>query len=335
MKFLQSLSWFRSPPSQIRSKKPTRKLWMEVLEDRTVPAVLTVNQSGVGATFTSIQAAVDASSNGDTIQVSPGLYQEHVVVNKSVTLSGPQAGVQGTLHNGGEAVVDGTSNGAPFQVTASNVTIDGFTIMNGANPVVTQPSSGVALDVSTANINIVNNIINNNTTGIYVNGTNILIQGNVIENNKLTGPTGGSGIYSDQGSANVTIADNRFLNDLNGAITFGLLPITIRANSADPLRNSNLLVTRNSFQDINLGSFADITNGTISFNSLHATDQFSNIGIQGGVIGLNILGNDLSGGTRGVRIVGSDRGIRSGAEYRRGHFDRESIFQSFGRGHRS
>jgi nitrous oxidase accessory protein len=47
-------------------------------------ATLTVNASG-GADYTRIQDAVNAASNGDTITVAAGTYNENVVVNKSLS----------------------------------------------------------------------------------------------------------------------------------------------------------------------------------------------------------------------------------------------------------
>ncbi len=50
-------------------------------------ATITVNASG-GAMYTRIQDAVNAASDGDTIMVAAGTYNENVVVNKSVSLIG-------------------------------------------------------------------------------------------------------------------------------------------------------------------------------------------------------------------------------------------------------
>jgi len=41
---------------------------------------------GSGCDFTSIQAAVDAASNGDTINVGAGTYNENMVVLKSLNI---------------------------------------------------------------------------------------------------------------------------------------------------------------------------------------------------------------------------------------------------------
>lgn len=59
-------------------------------------ATITVNASG-GADYTRIQDAVNAGSNGDTIMVAAGVYNENVFVNKSVSLVG--AGAEVTVVN--------------------------------------------------------------------------------------------------------------------------------------------------------------------------------------------------------------------------------------------
>jgi hypothetical protein len=85
-----------------------------------------------GCNYTTIQAAIDAATAGDVIQVAPGTYSENIVVNKSVTLKGAQFGVKatGSARSGGETIIDGTGNSSSFVVTieADNVTIDGFKV---------------------------------------------------------------------------------------------------------------------------------------------------------------------------------------------------------------
>ena len=80
------------------------------------------------ATFQSIQAAVDAASAGDTIEVCPGTYLERVSVTKTLKLLGPKHGKDGqkrNLQSKGEAVV---ASSTPFSLSADDIVLDGFTI---------------------------------------------------------------------------------------------------------------------------------------------------------------------------------------------------------------
>src|SRR4051812_43981650 len=67
--------------------------------------------STASSTYATIQAAVDASANGDVIHVVSGTYNEHVNVNKSVSLQGDNR----------TSIVDGGGTDAAFQVTANDV----------------------------------------------------------------------------------------------------------------------------------------------------------------------------------------------------------------------
>lgn len=73
-----------------------------------------------GESFTTIQAAIDDADtqNGDTIQVEPGIYTEHVILNKMLNLiaTGPNTIINGTL---------------TITAQGSGSTVQGFTITNG------------------------------------------------------------------------------------------------------------------------------------------------------------------------------------------------------------
>lgn len=85
-----------------------------------------------------IQAAVDAASPGDTIVVPPGVYHESVVVDKSdITIQGPQTAViDATGFDRGLTVGTGSittdPSGLPVcpPLALSNFTIEGLTIRN-------------------------------------------------------------------------------------------------------------------------------------------------------------------------------------------------------------
>ncbi|HNP69718.1 MAG TPA: right-handed parallel beta-helix repeat-containing protein [Kouleothrix sp.] len=66
-----------------------------------------------GGTYPTIQAAVDAASPGDTIQVCPGEYWESVFVSQRVKLVAMKSG-KAIIH--GSIIVDGTSGGSGTRI---------------------------------------------------------------------------------------------------------------------------------------------------------------------------------------------------------------------------
>lgn len=83
-----------------------------------------VNPGGTGGCFATVQGAVDAANNGDTVTVAAGTYAESVVVNKALTLNGPNVGVAGNGARVSEATV------SQVNITASAVIVDGFSFSN-------------------------------------------------------------------------------------------------------------------------------------------------------------------------------------------------------------
>src|SRR5262249_34289893 len=132
--------------------------------------------------FSTIQAAVDAASAGDTINVSDGTYSL-VTVNKTLTIQGNQFGVdaQNGRVGASETIVNGNSGDAAFLVKASNVVLDGFTVQG----VTQQFAAGVNLQDGTSGSLVLNNIIQNNDIGIELAngaGNQTVIRANLIHN---------------------------------------------------------------------------------------------------------------------------------------------------------
>jgi len=217
--------------------------------------------------FGTIQAAINASSDGDTIIVRPGTYYENIdfaqggapkaVTVRSefgpdvATIDGGQAGSVVTFHSGAE----------------TDSLLIGFTITNGGYGVYCGNSSPTITDnVITANTSfgirgsngsamITYNIISNNwDSGIYYsNGSptisNNIIIGNsggtgagircqystaIINNNCITGNSAtynGGGIYEGGGSSASTIINNTIsgntANDSGGGIYLSTSSSTI------------------------------------------------------------------------------------------------------------
>jgi len=71
--------------------------------------------------FVSIQQAINEAENGSVIYVPPGVYYEHVVVNKTISLVG---------ENVSTTIIDGSNAGTVVRIVADNVSIRGFTVRN-------------------------------------------------------------------------------------------------------------------------------------------------------------------------------------------------------------
>jgi len=77
---------------------------------------ITVDDDG-GADFESIQDAIDAANDGDTIRVFAGAYNENVIIRKTLNLVG----------NGSEeTTIDGGEDGDVVEITADRVNMSGF-----------------------------------------------------------------------------------------------------------------------------------------------------------------------------------------------------------------
>ncbi|MFC2952876.1 right-handed parallel beta-helix repeat-containing protein [Marinicaulis aureus] len=154
----------------------------------------------------SIQAAVDAASDGDDIQVAAGIFNESVDVNKEVAITGAGSGLtilEGTLLTdlsvpGGTPLNDFFEANHPsyaaslgVEVNADNVSISGFSITGFSVGMAINTSDGVA---------ITDNTFIDNATGL-INGT-----------------AGGFAGYAAQTITNLTVSDNTFSQGVRGIV---------------------------------------------------------------------------------------------------------------------
>lgn len=119
---------------------------------------------------TPIQDAIDAASDGDVIFVGPGIYNENVIVDKSVSIKG--AGSSKTS-------VESPDGNTVFRVVANNASITRLTIKGAIN--IWQ--SGIAIS-GADNVKIVKNTIELNAAGITISDSNSTsIVNNVVRYN--------------------------------------------------------------------------------------------------------------------------------------------------------
>ncbi|WMW22977.1 NosD domain-containing protein [Methanolobus mangrovi] len=179
-------------------------------------ATITVDDDP-GKDYTTIQEAINAANDTDTILVYPGTYIENVMVNRSVSITSQSGNPDDTIVE----AADGFDNA--FNVTIGDVLIMGFNITG----VDVGPSCGVYVS-DVENVRIVNNHLMDNPSGIRFNATSnsnitnnyiyssgfdgILLyyaSNNVIVNNVII--ESGNGIYLASSCNNNTLTDNTVL----------------------------------------------------------------------------------------------------------------------------
>ena len=118
---------------------------------------MTIRTVGTTGDFQTIQAAINAAQAGDTIQIAAGTYNEHVDVNKDVTLQGANAGIAGSAARGAEFVITGG-----MKISADGATVDGVAISGSydtaGTPDITAPSH-IGLLIGAANVAIDNSVL--------------------------------------------------------------------------------------------------------------------------------------------------------------------------------
>jgi len=144
---------------------------------------ITVDDDGAehpGADYTTVQAAIDAASASDTVEVYAGTYTENVLVDKSITLTGV-----------GDPVIDAEGVRDGLTISAPGCTVEGFTIINGGS---SQTGIGIASSGNTVQGNTVNYF------GTSIGMTSV--DGNTVTQNTLQ-YCQGHGIYLEDSDDNL------------------------------------------------------------------------------------------------------------------------------------
>ncbi len=154
--------------------------------------------------YSTIQEAINAANDGDTIVVRDGLYSVYLQINRSISLR--------SENGSAGCILEASTNDDVIEVHADNVSISGFTIRNGnddgvdvePDPVTSDPSDhvnisdnvfyslygGIQLEDSNSSV-IMNNSISSVTEGIYYVGASY---SNLIVNNTISNSSYGISI---------------------------------------------------------------------------------------------------------------------------------------------
>lgn len=168
-----------------------------------------------------IGTMIAAAADGDTIQIAPGIYREHVRIDKSITLVGT-----------GQPIIDGDASGDIIEITAPGVTVRGFTIRN----------TGIDLDKENAAIRVLapHAVIEDNTLEDILFGIDAreapdcTIRRNHIGGKKLDIARRGDGLRLWR-SNNAIVEDND-IHDGRDSIVWYSTNVTVRNNHAHDCR---------------------------------------------------------------------------------------------------
>lgn len=285
-----------------------RRLQLESLEERRMLAVFTVDDSfaandPAAREFTTIQAAVNAASAGDKIKVKPGTYEENIVINKQLKIEGAGASLEEHLDSTEASIVDPVNNtatgalGIGFDLQADGIEIEGFTIGEFDTNTDANGTIGIRTSASNSGYEIENNIIEENTIGIYLNTetsessppAETKVKDNIIQNNDRAGTNTGNGIYSDLGLQNVEIKKNLFTGT---NATAGIK--IVGGDGESDTSQSNITIKKNDFEDANGAGiyFENVVDSLIDDNDLENI-ALTGIQLNGGNQNVTIKHNDL------------------------------------------
>jgi parallel beta-helix repeat protein len=170
-----------------------------------------VTNLATGRSFCSIQSAIDdpATLGGHTIQAAAGSYPENVVLSKSVTLQGPNQGVNpNTAARGSEAVINPPS-GPAVLVSAGGAAVDGFSFSGLSGGPAVAGGAGFGADAS--NVSLLNNIFESSTgaAGVSVQTPNSgAVSGWTVSNNLFRNLGGNVAAVSLQRVSGALLAGN-------------------------------------------------------------------------------------------------------------------------------
>jgi hypothetical protein len=162
----------------------------------------------VPSAYATIQAAIDAAADGDTVVVAPGTYHERIDFGRKNVVVQSSGGASVTT-------IDGDGGGVVVKIDADpgeSPTLRGFTVRNGASTPVATGDGGI--DTTGGPALIENNVVTANTFcdggAIEAAFSAATIRNSTITNNRQLGCSGGvgGGGVSIRGAGSVRLAGN-------------------------------------------------------------------------------------------------------------------------------
>lgn len=134
----------------------------------------------------SVQDAIASAQPGDTVRLAAGSYSGNLVIDKSLTLEGPQDR---------SAIILGERTGRSVWVTAADVTIRNLTVKNSGLSL-SEMDAGIFLDKTAHKALIEHNNVLDNLVGVHVWGPQeAVVRGNhIVGNTELRVAERGNGV---------------------------------------------------------------------------------------------------------------------------------------------
>jgi len=191
--------------------------------------------------YATIQAGINVAVNGDTVCVGKGIYNEDVLVNKSIRLSG--SGALKSIING----QDPNAQGA-VSITANNVTLEGF-LINGVGTNFSQTTVAIngsdSGSVSDAIVRYNRVVAGNGEIALRtIRAQNSTMQNNILVGNNSPFVAALAGL-DGVGSLNNSFIKNTFIGTVN-AIDRQDTGITLDAATPNSLVKQNVFNTSGS-----------------------------------------------------------------------------------------
>lgn len=197
----------------------------------------------------SIQTMIDAAPPGSTVNVPPGIYNEQLVIDKALTLAGPDPAI-------GEAIIDsaGMAVAPTILITSSQVTVKLLTLQKGPGRGIQIGTTGsfnledIIIEKCTVREHDLSGILNITSSLLMV--TDCLIENNgiitsferagiflrphgetVITNNSIR--QNGDGIYAEGSASGLLIENNTIEDEFFSGVTLSWdeQNVTVKNNS--------------------------------------------------------------------------------------------------------
>lgn len=159
---------------------------------------------GKGMEWISVQKAISAATDGDTLFIHKGSYKEgNIILDKSLTVLGIDW-----------PVLDGEMKHEIFSIKASHVTISGLKIVRSGHASMDDPCGIKSYDAD--HVVIAGNILEDNFFGIYIQyGSHCVVKNNIIKASGTEEQMIGNGIHCWK-SDSLQIIGNRISGHRDG-----------------------------------------------------------------------------------------------------------------------